>query len=183
MSIISLETSHSPPQSSSSDQQYDLISFEMVDGHQLLCSGNAHSSRSQCIPLYGCQSLWMGSSSRTDESILLWSLIGRPIPTPYQYVGNNGLLSHFKESHQIYSSFLCHDFYRQYNNGLLYKQTRRNTFSQPMHRGIGDSQLVLRTRYHYQSLTYPRQIHCFGRLDNLSLSKQNGHWISRERHF
>ena len=32
----------------------------------------------------------MGSSSGTDESILSWSLVGRPIPAPYQHVGNNG---------------------------------------------------------------------------------------------
>ena len=32
----------------------------------------------------------MGSSSGTDESILSWSLVGRPIPALYQHVGNNG---------------------------------------------------------------------------------------------
>ena len=65
MSLICLETSYSSSQSSGFDQQYDSISFEMVDGHQSLRSGNVHSfSRSQCIPFYGCQSLLMGSSSR-----------------------------------------------------------------------------------------------------------------------
>ena len=48
----------------SSAQQYDSISFEMVDGHQAIRSRNVHSSsRSRCIPFYRCQSLWMGSSS------------------------------------------------------------------------------------------------------------------------
>ena len=52
VSIICLETSHSSPQSSGSDQQYDSIPFEMVDGHQLIHSRNAYSSsRSQCIPM------------------------------------------------------------------------------------------------------------------------------------
>ena len=80
VSIICLETLYSSIRSSCSDYQYDSIPFEMVDGHQLLHSRNAHSSRSQCIPLYGCQSLQLGSSSRTNESILSWLLVGRPIP-------------------------------------------------------------------------------------------------------
>ena len=47
----------------------------MVNRHQSFCSRNAHSSSgSQYIALYGYQSLWMGSSSRTIESILSWSL-------------------------------------------------------------------------------------------------------------
>ena len=35
-----------------------------------------------------------------------------------------------KKSHNIYSPFLCHDIYRQHESGLLYQQTRWNTFSQ-----------------------------------------------------
>ena len=85
----------------------------MVDGHKSLSSENAHSSsRSHCIPLYGCQSLRMGSSSRTDETIRSWSLVGRPIPTPYQYTGNNGHSFRTEESHKKYTPFLCHHFYR-----------------------------------------------------------------------
>ena len=69
VSLICLETSYSFSRSSGSNQQYDSIPFEMVDGHQLLRSGNIHSSsRSQYIPLYGCQSLRMGRSSRTSET-------------------------------------------------------------------------------------------------------------------
>ena len=131
MSVICQEISHSSSLSSGSDQQHDLIPFEMVDGHQLLRSGNIHSSsRSQCIPFYGCQSLWMGSSSRADETILTWSLVGRPIPAPYQYSGNDGHSFGTEEIHKIHAPLLCHDLYRQYNSGLLYQQTRRNTFSQ-----------------------------------------------------
>ena len=89
--IIGLETSYSSLRSSGYDQQYDQISFEMVDGHQLICPGNAHSpSRPQTIPLYRRQSLRMGSSSGTDESILSWSLVERPVPAQYQHFGNNG---------------------------------------------------------------------------------------------
>ena len=44
MSIICLETSHFSFRSSGSDQQYDLIPFEIVAGHQSLRSGNTHSS-------------------------------------------------------------------------------------------------------------------------------------------
>ena len=77
----------------------------MVDGHQSLCSGKVHSfSRSQFIPLYGCQSLWIGSSSRVDETILSWLLLGRPIPPPYQYSGNDG---HFLKKAIKYIHHFC----------------------------------------------------------------------------
>ena len=33
---------------------------------------------------YGWEFIW------NDESFLSWSLVGRPIPAPYQHVGNNG---------------------------------------------------------------------------------------------
>ena len=80
VSLICLETSHSSSRSSNSDQQDDSIPFEMVDGHQSLRSGNVHSSsRSKFIPLYGCQQLRMRSSSRAEETILSWSLVGRQV--------------------------------------------------------------------------------------------------------
>ena len=80
--IISLETSHSSIRSSSYDEQYDQIPFEMVDEHQSFRSRSAHSpSRPRNIPLYGCQSFWLGSLSGTDESILSWSLVGMSIPS------------------------------------------------------------------------------------------------------
>ena len=58
--IISLETSNSSFRSSACDQQYDQIPFEMVDGHKSFRSSNSHSPyRPQCIPLYGCQSIYL----------------------------------------------------------------------------------------------------------------------------
>ena len=69
VSFVCLETSHSSSRSSDHDQQYDSISFELVDGHQSFRTRNFHSSsRHKCIPLCGCQPLWMGSSSRADET-------------------------------------------------------------------------------------------------------------------
>ena len=165
VSLICLETSYSSSRSSNSDQQYDSVSYEIVDGHQSLCSGNVHSSsRSQCIPFYGCQSLRMGSSSRADETILSWSLDWRPIPTPYQYSGNNGHLFGTEESHKIHTPLLCHDLYWQYNSGLLYQQTRRNTIPN-LCVEVWDinSPLVPGTWYHYQNSSYSRQIQYIGR--------------------
>ena len=159
VSLICLETSHSSSRSSGSIQQYDSIPFKMVDGHQLLCSGHVHSSSgSQYIIVYGCQPLWIGSSSRADKTILSWSLVWRPIPAPYRYVRNNGHSFSTEESHKIHTPLLWYDLYRQYNSGLLYQKTRRNTFSQPMCRGMGEPPLVLGTWYCAQSLSYTRQI-------------------------
>ena len=42
-----------------------------------------------------------------------------------------------KKSHNIYSLFLRRVLCRQNDSGLLYQQTRWNTFSQSMYRGIG----------------------------------------------
>ena len=138
VSLICLETSHSTSRSSSSNQQHDSISFEMLEGHQehpFILQIQMHSS-------YRCQPSWMGSSSPADETILSWSLDGRPIPAPYQYSGNNGHWFCTEESHIIHTPLLCHDHYQQYSSDLLYQQTRRNTFPQPVHRGTGNSPLV-----------------------------------------
>ena len=71
VSLFCLETSHFAPRSSNHDQQYDTISFKMVDGHQSFHNRNSYPSPgTQCIPLYGRQSSWMGSSFRADETIL-----------------------------------------------------------------------------------------------------------------
>ena len=69
------------------------------------------------------------------------------------------------KSLKIYSPFLCHDFYRQHNSGLIYQQARRNTFSQPLCRGyiMEDPPMVPKTSSSHQDLSYPRQIQCFGR--------------------
>ena len=83
VSFICLETSHSSNQSLCSDQQYYSIPFEMVDRHKSIRPGNAHSSsETHYIPHHGRQSLWMRSSSRADETIRSWSLVGRPIRVP-----------------------------------------------------------------------------------------------------
>ena len=116
-----------------------------------------------CIPFHECQSFWMGGSSRTDEPILLWSLVKRPIAAPYQYSGNDGHSFSTQESYKIHSPLLCYDLDRQYNSGLLYQQTRRNTFSQPLHRTMENPLLVPGIRYSDQSLSYPRQIQHIGR--------------------
>ena len=68
----------------------------------------------------------MGSSFRADESMLSWSLDGRPIPALYQYVRNDGHTSSTETTHRIYSQFLHHlhhDIHRQLNDGLIYQQT------------------------------------------------------------
>ena len=120
--IVCLETSHFVPRSSDHDQQHDTISFEMVDGHQSFHNRNSYPSLgTQCIPLYGHQSLWMGNSFRADETVLSWSLEGSPILAPYQYARNDGHSLHTRKSHNIYSPVLCHDIYGQHNSGLLYQ--------------------------------------------------------------
>ena len=161
MSFICLETSYSSNRSLHSDQQLASIPFGMVDGHQSLHFRNIHSSSgTQYIPVHGCQSFWMWSSSRADETILLWLLVGRLIPAPYQYSRNDGQSFGTEETHKIHSLLLCYDLDQQYNSGLLHQETRRNTFSQPMHRGMENPPLVPGMQYRGQ---FSRQIQHIGR--------------------
>ena len=137
-----------------------MIRFHLkwwMDTNRFVTGSSYPSTRTQCVPLYGPQFLWMGSSFRADETILSWSLDGRSIPAPYQCARNNGHSICTRKSHNIYSPFLCHDIYGQHNSGLLYQQTRRNSLSQPMLGGLEDSKLVSGTRYRGQSLSYSRQ--------------------------
>ena len=176
VSSVCLETAYSSSRSSDSDHRYDSISFTMVNEHKSL--RNRNSSRSQNIPLHGCQSFWMGSSFRANETILSWSLDGRPIPAPYQHVRNDGHTISTETSHNIYSPFLHYDIHRQHNGGLIYQQTGRHTFSQSVRGGMGDPQLVLGTRHRYQSSSYPRQIQHFSRSPiQIGPTYQNRMWI------
>ena len=53
------------------DHQISITSMIRCHLKLWLHSGNIHlSSRSQSIPFHSCQPLWMGCSSRTDETIL-----------------------------------------------------------------------------------------------------------------
>ena len=104
----------------------------------------------------------MGSSSWTIETILLWWLDRRLIPDPYQFSRNNGHSFSTEGSHTPHTPFLCYDIHRQYNSGLVYQQTRRNAFPQPMHRRMGNPPFVPGTHYP-QKWSYPRQIQHSGK--------------------
>ena len=80
----------------------------------------------------------------------------------------------------------CDDLYQQYNSGL-YQQTRRNIFSQPMRRGMGDPPLVLEARHRNQSSSYSRQIQYMSRpsfeIGQTSQNRMGFGSISSEFHF
>ena len=159
VSSVCMEASYSSSRSSYYDKRYDSISLTMVDKPQSVRNRDYYpSSRSQILPLYGCQSFRMGSSFRANSTILSWSLDRRPVPAPFQYVRNDGHTTSTEISHNIYSPFLHHDIYRQHNSGLIYQQTGWHSFSQPLRRSLGKSQLVSGTRHHYQSSSHSRQI-------------------------
>ena len=165
VSFVCLEATYSTPRSSDHNQRHDSIPFTIVDEYQSIRSRNLYPpSRPQHIPVYGCQSLWMGSSFRANETILSWSLDGRAIPASYQHVRNDGHTLSTETSHNIYSPFLCHDIHRQHDSGIIYQQTGRNPFSRSVRRGLGDPQFLPGSRYRNQSLSYPRQIQHFGRM-------------------
>ena len=120
---VSLETSYSSSRSPDLDKRHDSISLTMVDKpHSIRDRDFYPSSRPRILPLYGCQSLRMGSSFRADNTVLSWSLDRKPIPAPYQYVRNDGHTISTETSQNIYSPFLHHDIHRQHNGGLIYQQ-------------------------------------------------------------
>ena len=72
---VSLETSYSSSRSPDLDKRHDSISLTMVDKpHSIRDRDFYPSSRPRILPLYGCQSLRMGSSFRADNTVLSWSL-------------------------------------------------------------------------------------------------------------
>ena len=156
---VSLETSYSSSRSPDLDKRHDSISLTMVDKpHSIRDRDFNPSSRPQILPLYGCQSLRMGSSFRADNTVLSWSLDRKPIPAPYQYVRNDGHTISTETSQNIYSPFLHHDIHRQHNGGLIYQQTGWHSFPQSLCRSLENTQLVPGTRHSYQSTSRPRQI-------------------------
>ena len=156
---VSLETSYSSSRSPDLDKLYDSISLTMVDKpHSIRNRDFNPSSRPQILPLYGCQSLRMGSSFRADNTVLSWSLDRKPIPATYQYVRNDGHTISTETSQNIYSPFLHHDIHRQHNGGLIYQQTGWHSFPQSLRRSLENTQLVPGTRHSYQSTSHPRQI-------------------------
>ena len=156
---VSLETSYSSSRSPDLDKRHDSISLTMVDKpHSIRDRDFYPSSRPQILPLYGCQSLRMGSSFRADNTVLSWSLDRKPIPAPYQYVRNDGHTISTETSQNIYSPFLHHDIHRQHNGGLIYQQTGWHSFPQSLRRSLENTQLVPGTRHSYQSTSHPRQI-------------------------
>ena len=156
---VSLETSYSSSRSPDLDKRHDSISLTMVDKpHSIRDRDFYPSSRPRILPLYGCQSLRMGSSFRADNTVLSWSLDRKPIPAPYQYVRNDGHTISTETSQNIYSPFLHHDIHRQHNGGLIYQQTGWHSFPQSLRRSLENTQLVPGTRHSYQSTSHPRQI-------------------------
>ena len=156
---VSLETSYSSSRSPDLDKRHDSISLTMVDKpHSIRDRDFNPSSRPQILPLYGCQSLRMGSSFGADNTVLSWSLDRKPIPAPYQYVRNDGHTISTETSQNIYSPFLHHDIHRQHNGGLIYQQTGWHSFPQSLRRSLENTQLVPGTRHSYQSTSHPRQI-------------------------
>ena len=160
---VSVETPHTSLGSPNSNYKFDPLSPEMVDRSQPLYTGDQYSStRSNVLPFYRCQSLRMGSSSRTDETILSWSLDRRPISTPHQYSGNNGHSFCIEKGHTLYTAHFCHNIDRQHNSSFVYQQTRRNPFTEPMYRSMGNPALVSETQHNAPNSRYTRQIQYFG---------------------
>ena len=156
---VSLETSYSSSRSPDLDKRHDSISLTMVDKpHSIRDRDFYPSSRPRILPLYGCQSLRMGSSFRADNTVLSWSLDRKPIPAPYQYVRNDGHTISTETSQNIYSPFLHHDIHRQHNGGLIYQQTGWHSFPIFLRRSLENTQLVPGTRHSYQSTSHTRQI-------------------------
>ena len=159
MCLLSVWKPYSSSRSPDLDKRHDSISLTMVDKpHSIRDRDFYPSSRPRILPLYGCQSLRMGSSFRADNTVLSWSLDRKPIPAPYQYVRNDGHTISSETSQNIYSPFLHHDIHRQHNGGLIYQQTGWHSFPQSLRRSLENTQLVPGTRHSYQSTSYPRQI-------------------------
>ena len=148
----------------------------MVDGHQFLPSGKIYSSsRSQCIPFTDASHYGLGAHL---EPMRL-SFPGRLMEDQSQLHIN---ILEIMAIRFALKKAMCHDFYWQYNSGLLYQQTRRNTFPQPMLGGywkfsIGAWIMILLSEFIiFQAKSIYWQTDLW---DWTDLSKHIGLWISR----
>ena len=78
----------------------------------------------------------------------------RPIPAPHQYSRNNGHSFCTEKAHTADTPLSYYDIHRQHNSGLIYQQTRRNTFSQYMYRSMGNIPLVPGTLCYSQNSSH-----------------------------
>ena len=67
----------------------------------------------------GMPPLWIGCLSRTDETVLSWSLDRRPISALHQYSRNNGHLFSIEKGHTVHTPLLCHDIHQQHSSSRL----------------------------------------------------------------
>ena len=83
-----------------------------------------------------------------------------------------------------YIHHLCYDLDRQYNSGILYQQTRRNTFFQPTRRGMENPPLVPGIGYGVQSSSYPSKFNILAdRLSRLDRPFKTEYQAGSECHF
>lgn len=162
--VCSVEASCSSIGASHSSQCFDQEAFRMVEqqgSFQLGCNAETVSSYSHSV--HGCESLWMGSPSRTGRTSVSWSLASRPISSSYQYPRDESNIACSKTMSSVCHQFNSTDCHRQLFSSFVPEETRGHPFSVSVHGGVGYTPLVQSGRHKSSGQTYTREIEHIGR--------------------
>ena len=162
--VCSVEAPCTPIGAPHSYQCSDQAAIRMVEQQgtfHLGCNVETVSSNSHSV--HGCESLRMGSPSRTRRTSVSWSLDSRPISSSYQYSRNESNIAGSETMSSVCRQFDSTDCHGQLFSSLLPEETRGHPFSVSVHGGVGHTSLVQSGGYRSSGQTSTRKVEHIGR--------------------
>lgn len=162
--VCSVEAPCTPIGAPHSYQCSDQAAIRMVEQQgtfHLGCNIETVSSNSHSV--HGCESLRMGSPSRTRRTSVSWSLDSRPISSSYQYSRDESNIAGSETMSSVCRQFDSTDCHRQLFSSLLPEETRGHPFSVSVHGGVGHASLVQSGGHRSSGQTSTRKVEHIGR--------------------
>ena len=162
--VCSVEAPCTPIGAPHSYQCSDQAAIRMVEQQgtfHLGCNVETVSSNSHSV--HGCESLRMGSPSRTRRTSVSWSLDSRPISSSYQYSRDESNIAGSETMSSVCRQFDSTDCHGQLFSSLLPEETRGHPFSVSVHGGVGHASLVQSGGHRSSDQTSTRKVEHIGR--------------------
>ena len=162
--VCSVEAPCTPIGAPHSYQCSDQAAIRMVEQQgtfHLGCNVETVSSNSHSV--HGCESLRMGSPSRTRRTSVSWSLDSRPISSSYQYSRDESNIAGSETMSSVCRQFDSTDCHGQLFSSLLPEETRGHPFSVSVHGGVGHASLVQSGGHRSSGQTSTRKVKHIGR--------------------
>ena len=162
--VCSVEAPCTPigaPHSYQCSDQAAIRMLEQQGTFHLGCNVETVSSNSHSV--HGCESLRMGSPSRTRRTSVSWSLDSRPISSSYQYSRDESNIAGSETMSSVCRQFDSTDCHEQLFSSLLPEETRGHPFSVSVHGGVGHASLVQSGGHRSSGQTSTRKVEHIGR--------------------